>query len=169
MSSFATAPSRTPDEESLAGKPQTQSPVNPAAAPPSWETKPQTETQQAQAPAVAANSAQTLEEVQRVERLLAQLEARSMALVPYGYGNLREVPAPRRSNTPLLAGVLVAVWLTTMILGVAYIRYVGHSPFSTEAAAPPTVTIAPEPAPPVQKTQIRLIDWRKHSCLLPSA
>ncbi len=91
MSSFATAPSRTPDQESLAGKPQTQPPVNPAA-PPSWEAKPQTENPQAQAPAVAANSSQTLEEVQRVEKLLAQLEARSMALVPYGYGNLRDVP-----------------------------------------------------------------------------
>ena len=147
MSSFATAPSRTPDQESLSGQPQTQS--NPADAP-SWEAKPHTETPQAQTPARAtATSSQTLEEVQRVERLLAQLEARSMALVPYGYGNLREVPTPRRSNTALLAGVLVAAWLTMMILGVAYIRYVGHSPFSSErdsAANPPPVTIAPEPA-----------------------
>lgn len=154
MSSFATAPSRTPHQESLAGAPrQTPAPDNPAAAP-SWEAQPLTETPQAaQAPAVAPHSSQTTEEVQRVERLLAQLEARSMALVPYGYGNLREVPAPRKSNTPLLAGVLVAIWLTTMILAIAYIRYVGHSPFSSERdpVTVPTVTVAPEPVQPAPR------------------
>ena len=133
MSSFATAPSRHPDNDTPNGS-QLHF-LNPDAEP-ALDTRP---------PEHAAGNSQTIDEVTRVERLLSQLEARSMALVPYGYGNLREVSV-RRSNTGLLAGVLVAIWLTSVILAIAYMRYVGRSPFAQErtiASAP--LVVAPDP------------------------
>jgi hypothetical protein len=75
-----------------------------------------------------------------------------LALVPYGYGNLREVPA-RKSNsgTVLLAGTLVAIWLSTLILGLAYIRYVSHSSGRERASGTQPLLIAAEPDPQQQK------------------
>ena len=90
-----------------------------------------------------------LEEVTRVERLLSQLEARSLALVPYGYGTLREVPA-RKTNSGLIAGALVAIWLSTMILGVAYLRYV-HTGTERAVATAPLVIPPPDTDPQDQK------------------
>jgi hypothetical protein len=87
-------------------------------------------------------AARTLDEVARVERLLSQLEARSMALIPYGYGSLREAPA-RKSATGLLAGVLVALWLSSLVLAVAYIRYT-HSSGTERASARVPLVITPE-------------------------
>jgi hypothetical protein len=135
MSSFATAEARTPDKEPSNGK-QLHLLVNPDDAP------------EAQAPSRAEaplNNPPNLDEINRVERLLSNLEARSMALVPYGYGTLREI-APQKSNTALIAGVIVAIWLTTMVLAVSYMRYIGHSPFSSDRApaAPPPMVIAPD-------------------------
>ena len=140
MSSFATAASRTADKDTPNSKQLLHLLVNPDAAP-EGQTSPAAEPARAEAPPM---SSQSIDEATRVERLISQFEARSMALVPYGYGNVREA-APRRSNTALLAGVLVAIWLTTLILGVAYIRYIGHSPFSgAERAAAAPLVIAPE-------------------------
>ncbi len=145
MSSFATAASRSADKDTPNSKQLLHLLVNPEGMPEaenSATAAAAAEPARAEAPVV---NPQTLDEAARVERLLTQLEARSMALVPYGYGNLREV-APRRSNTALLAGALVAIWATILILGIAYIRYVGHSPFSSAertTVSVPTV-IAPE-------------------------
>jgi hypothetical protein len=128
MSSFATAPSRDPDNETSNGK-QLHFSVNPDGE-----------------PASAAQPA--VDEVTRVERLLSQLEARSMALVPYGYGNLPEASV-RRTNTGLLAGVLVGLWLTSLILAIAYFRYVGTSSFGPER----TATTAPLVVTPESDSQ----------------
>lgn len=98
-----------------------------------------------------ANQLQTLDEVHRIERLLTQLEARSMALVPYSYGTLREVPT-RRWGLIILASVLVAVWLTTLVLGMAYIRYLSHLPAPPERAARVRpLVIQSDPDPQEQK------------------
>ena len=143
MSSFATAPSRTPDKDPQNGKQQLHLLVNPEEETPALDA-PRVE------PTAASGlqtSSQTLEEVTRVERLLSQLEARSLALVPYGYGTLREVPA-RKSNSGLIAGALVAIWLSTMILGVAYIRYV-HTGSERAAATAPLVIPPPDADPQV--------------------
>jgi len=143
MSSFATAASRSPERETTPSGMQPSLLVNPGAAPEIEAPTPET--------VVAAATSPVLDEAIRVERILTQLEARSQALVPYGYGAIRE-PAPRKSNNALLAGVLVALWLTSLILAVAYIRYVGHSPFAAErAAAAPSLVIAPENDPQTQK------------------
>lgn len=145
MSSFATATSRTPDKEPPNGK-QLHFPTSPDAAPDG--DAPHLEAGRVEA---AANGSETINEVNRVERLLSQLEARSMALVPYGYGSLREVSA-RKSNTGLVAGILVAIWLTTLVLAVAYIRYVGHSPLGTDRASAATpLVINPDSDPQDQK------------------
>jgi len=141
MSSFATAPSRATDKEAQNGK-QLHLLNTPDEAP---ETK-QAETAAA-APAIhtSTTTAQTLDEVNRVERLLSQLEARSLALVPYNYGNLREVPV-RKSNNALLAGVLVAIWLGSVVLAVAYLRYSNHAPALTDRAALSTPLVIPSDA-----------------------
>ncbi len=102
--------------------------------------------------AAPALSTQNVEEVARVEALLTQLEARSRALVPYGYGTLRESTPPRRSNNGPLALVLIGIWLSSLVLIVAYMKYVAHSPiFSEPAVAPPTIALAPDPEPQTTK------------------
>jgi len=141
MSSFATAASRSPERETPSGM-EPSLLVNPGAAPEVEIRTPET---------VSAGTSPVLDEAVRVERILTQLEARSQALVPYGYGAIRE-PVSRRPSNALLAGVLVALWLTSLILAVAYIRYVGHSPFAADrAAAAPSLVIAPESDPQAQK------------------
>jgi len=147
MSSFATAPKRTADKDPKTGKQQLHLLTNPdEVAEPEPEAPPP---EPAAAP--ASSSAQTLDEVSRVERLLSQLEARSLALVPYGYGSLREV-STRKSRSGLLASSLVALWLATLVLGVAYIRFVGHSPVVPDRAAGTVpLVITPQPDPQEQK------------------
>jgi hypothetical protein len=103
---MGTAPSRTDNE----GHKQLHVVSNPEA-PPSPET--------GRADALS-NAGLPLDDVTRVERLLTQLEARSMALVPYGYGGLREV-APKKPNTAMIAAILVAIWLSTLVLAIVYI------------------------------------------------
>jgi hypothetical protein len=93
---------------------------------------------------------QPLDEVARVERLLSQLEARSMALVPYGYGTLRELPV-KKANTTLLAGILVAIWLTTVVLAIAYIRYNRPGPLAERAPTGTPLVIPSEADPQEQK------------------
>jgi hypothetical protein len=93
---------------------------------------------------------QPLDEVTRVDRLLSQLEARSMALVPYGYGTLRELPA-KKANTTLLAGVLVAIWLSTVVLAIAYIRYNRPGPLADRAPTATPLLIPSEADPQEQK------------------
>ncbi len=140
MSSFATAVSRSPEKETDLSGEQADLLAAPGAAP-EIEAPPHVETPVAE---TAAGSSPILIEAVRVERILAQLEARSKALVPYGYGSLR-APAPRKSNNALLAGVLVALWLSSLVLSVAYIRYIGRSPFAADrTAATAPLVIAPE-------------------------
>ena len=149
MSSFATAASRNPEPPN--GR-QYQYPNDPDGA--LNAEAPSPETQRFETPPrfeTAANGTQPIDEITRVERLISQLEARSMALVPYGYGRLPEVPT-RKFNTGLLASVLVAMWLTSVILVIAYMRYVGHAPSAPERATTSTpFVISPEPAPQDQK------------------
>ncbi len=139
MSSSATATSRAPEKEAQRTKQLrllTQS-----------ETPPDQD----------ASQAESGDEVTRVERLLAQLEARSMALVPYGYGTLREVPA-KRPNTGVIAAVLVAMWLTILVLGIAYIRYNRLAQSLDRAAAPAAPLIIPSAADPVDQKMATSVD-----------
>ena len=151
MSSFATAATRTPEKETPSGK-QLHLLVNPGVTPDVTAPNAATPPPEKSALEAAAVNPQTIDEITRVERLLTQLEARSMALVPYGYGTLREAPS-RKSKKGLWAGMLVAIWLTTLVLAIAYIRYIGHSPFATERAASnaPPLIVAPDPDPQEQK------------------
>jgi hypothetical protein len=131
MSSIATAPKRTadqdpPDTQELYLEPE-------AEMPPSQQEIAQVE------PSVS--STQTIGEVDRVERLLSQLEARSLALVPYA--NFRPAPARKTNGQLLLAGGLVAVWLSTLVLGVAYIRSINHATSGPERAALSTPLVIP--------------------------
>jgi hypothetical protein len=145
MSSFATAPSRTPDQDPQNGEQQLHLLVDPEEEAPALDA-PRVE------PTVTNGSqisSQSLDEVTRVERLLSQLEARSLALVPYNYGTLREVH-PRKTNSGLIAGTLVAIWLSTMILGVAYIRYM-HIGTGRAAATAPLIIPPPDADPQDQK------------------
>ena len=57
--------------------------------------------------------------INRVERLLGQLEGASMALVPYGYWDRPKV-AVDKSNTRLIVGAVVVVWLSTLMLVIIY-------------------------------------------------
>ena len=92
---------------------------------------------------------QPMDDVTRVERLLSQLEARSMALVPYGYSAVREPPA-RKPNT-MMAAIVVAIWLSTIVLAVAYIRYNRPAPVSDRAAIATPLLIPSEPDPQEQR------------------
>ena len=144
MSLFATATSRTPDQVPANGN-QMNALSNLEAAP-DIEIPPRMDSLRAE-----GAGPQNMGEADRVERLLNNLEARSMALVPYGYGNLREAPV-RKTNTAVIAGVVVAMWLGTVILAVAYMRYVGRSPFAAERVPPAVpMVVAPEPNPQEQK------------------
>lgn len=145
MSSFAPAPKRTADKEPDS---ETRQFLRLLSIP---SEAPEVEESQAEPPA-AATGTKNLDEAARVERLLSQLEARSLALVPYGYGQLREVPPARQSYTPFLAAGLIAVWLGTVVLGVAYIRYVNHSsPEPERARARAPLVIDPDGDPQEQK------------------
>ena len=145
MSSFATAPSRTPDEDPQNGKQQLHLLINPEEETPALDA-PRVELTVANGSQI---SSQTLEEVSRVERLLSQLEARSLALVPYNYGALREVPA-RKTNSGLIAGTLVAIWISTMIFGVAYVRYI-QTGTGRAASSAPLIIAPPDTDPQEQK------------------
>jgi hypothetical protein len=136
MSSIATAPSRAAERESL--NRQLHYLADPEEPPLTDDTSPE-ET-------AAVGKAVPLDEVQRVERLLNQLEARSMALVPYGYGQSREAPTPK-SNKALIAGSLVAIWLSTLVFAIAYIRF-NQTPQVAErmaTTAPLLIPTAPDP------------------------
>jgi len=136
MSSIATAPSRN-TEKDLHHNKQLHYLADP-------ETPVTADTSPAENPAAKPVP---LDEVTRVERLLTQLEARSMALVPYNYANLREAPAPK-SNRALVAISLVAVWLSTLVFAVAYMRFANQPPQMAErtsAVAPLVIPSAPDP------------------------
>ena len=132
MSSFATAPSRTADKEALNYK-QLRLLTLPEAA------------TAASSPSELA-PAHTLrqDEMERLERLLSQLEARSMALVPYDYSQVREAPSKTRNNG-VMAAVLVALWLSTLALALAYIRYTNRAPQMASEGRPLLITTTPDP------------------------
>ncbi len=67
------------------------------------------------------------DETNRVEQLLAQLEARSMALVPYVYKAPTEEPA-KKANVWPVAGGLLCLWLSTLLLGISYISFKRPAP-----------------------------------------
>jgi hypothetical protein len=58
-------------------------------------------------------------QVDRVEQLLAQLEAKSATLIPYGYWNQSQAPS-KTSNNWAIAAVLGCIWLSSLALAVAY-------------------------------------------------
>jgi len=136
MSTTAAAPSRTPENENQSRKPlrflaDSDEPV----------------LQEESAPAA---SVPPLDDVARMERLLSQLEARSMALVPYGYGALREPPG-KKANPTLLAVVLVAIWLSTVVLAITYIRYNRPGPVADHGFSSAPLVIPSEADPQEQK------------------
>jgi hypothetical protein len=135
MSSTAAAPSRTTEKESQNNRLLRFSadPDDPVLL------------EESESPPV-----QPLDDVTRVERLLSQLEARSVALVPYGYGSLRELPV-KKANTTLLAGILVAIWLSTVVLAIAYIRYNRPGPSADRAQSGTPLLIPSEADPQEQK------------------
>jgi hypothetical protein len=75
-----------------------------------------------------------LSEVSRVEKLLSQLEARSMALVRYDSGNLRETPV-KNWHAGLITTALLVIWLGTLALAVGYFAN-QQLPQIAEGAAP---------------------------------
>jgi hypothetical protein len=134
MSSSAAAPSRITDKEA-----QNRRLLSFSADPESLVSEDES----------ATGVLQPMDDVTRVERLLSQLEARSMALVPYGYGAVREPPA-RKPNT-LMAAIVVAIWLSTIVLAVAYIRYNRPVQISDRAAIAAPLLIPSEPDPQEQR------------------
>jgi hypothetical protein len=107
MGSMGTSPK-------LSGYAEAQKQLNTVANP---ETPAAQETAQA---ALTPNSA--FIQVDRVEQLLAQLEAKSLALVPYGHWNPPQAQA-KRSNNWVIAAVLGCIWLSSLALAVAYFSY----------------------------------------------
>lgn len=90
-------------------------------------------------------------QVDRVEQLLAQLEAKSAALVPYGYWNQPQTPA-KTSNNWAIAAVLGSIWLSSLALAVAYFSN-GHSSQVAERDVHTTrFVISPPSDPQDQKT-----------------
>lgn len=71
------------------------------------------------AQAVLNPNSAAFNQVDRVEQLLAQLEAKSSALVPYGYWNRPQAPA-KTSNNWAIAAVLGCIWLSSLALAVGY-------------------------------------------------
>jgi hypothetical protein len=143
MSSIATAPSRTAEKDGYDNQ-----------QPHALANADETLTQDFSRAESLASNAQPSDEANRVERLLNQLEARSMALVPYGYGTLREIPV-QKPNTALIAGVLVILWLSSVALAIAYIRYANPAPISDRAAAP---LVIPGEADPQEQKVARSVD-----------
>jgi hypothetical protein len=98
---------------------------------------------------VRARPARTkpVEEETGVERLLAQLEAGQMALVPYRY---LKPPAPtQKSNLGLIIGTLGVVWMSTMVLAIVYITSRPAAGVSERTNTTPIVirpTADPEPS-----------------------
>jgi hypothetical protein len=99
-----------------------------------------------------AGKVASLDEVARVERLLTQLEARSMALVPYNYANLREVPAPK-ANRVLIACSLLAIWLGTLAVAVTYSRFANQPPPIAQRA-PVTTSLVISSAPDLREQKV---------------
>lgn len=61
-----------------------------------------------------------LNQVDRVEQLIAKLETQSLALVPYGYWNQSQ-PQVKRSSEWLIAALLGCLWLSSLALAVVYL------------------------------------------------
>jgi hypothetical protein len=139
MSSIATAPSRNSEKDLHQNKQlhYLADPEPPVTADPSPAESPAAKTV-------------PLDDVTRVERLITQLEARSMALVPYNYANLRDAPAPK-ANRALLASSLVAIWLSTLVFAVAYMRFANQPPLMAERAPASPLIIPTAPDPQEQK------------------
>ncbi len=94
-----------------------------------------------------------------MDQFLDRLEARSMALVLSDQRRLAQ-KARSRSSQILMASALIALWISTLVLAVAYIRVNNHSqqvvqrvPFHVQAAvqAPkvPSMDYVVIPTPPV--------------------
>ena len=65
-----------------------------------------------------ATQALTLGDVNRVERLLAQLEARSVALVLHS-----QSPPPAVFNEALVVGIFISLWLSTVVAAVIFFHF----------------------------------------------
>lgn len=105
---------------------------------------PETPATQETARAVIDRNNTVLEQVDRVEQLMTQLEAKSVALVPYGYWNEPQTQA-KRSNTWVIAAVLGFIWLSSLALAVAYFSY-RHSSQVAERELPSTPTVISSPS-----------------------
>jgi hypothetical protein len=143
MSSIATAPARTAEKEPEKSRQRFLVDDEPRSH----------EFSRAEAPSGNIQA----DEVTRVERLLTQLEARSMALVPYAYGTLRE-PPPRRMNTAVIAGVMATIWLSTVFLAVTYIRYNRPPVQLVDRAAPVTPLLIPASPDPQEQRVASSVD-----------
>lgn len=92
------------------------------------------------------NTAVALNDLKRVEKLLLQLEAKSVALIPDGYWISPQAQA-KKSHTWLIAVVICCTWLATLVLAIAYFSYQHGSPGAeTRVVATPFEILAPPDA-----------------------
>jgi hypothetical protein len=112
------------------------------------ETSPTKETVQ---PISPTTNVATSDQVNRVERLLTQLEAKSMAVVTYGYWNQPQVQA-KKSNTWLIAAALGCIWLSTLALAIAYFSYKNSSQVAERGLAATPLSVPSLTATQAQKT-----------------
>jgi len=96
------------------------------------------------------DTALTANGANRLEQLLVQLEAESMALVPYSYGTHREVPV-KKSRTRLIAGAL-CLWLATLVLAIAYFSHNRSSRVAESGSIAKPVVITSHYDPKNQQT-----------------
>jgi len=91
-----------------------------------------------------SNKAVTSNELNRVERLLAQVEAKSVALVPYGYWNQPQAQTTK-SNTWAIATVLGGIWLSSLALVIVNLSY-KHSSQIAESGVTTTPLVIHSPS-----------------------
>jgi hypothetical protein len=92
----------------------------------------------------ALNANRAFDQVDPMEQLLAQLEAKSVALVPFGHWNQPQAQA-KKSNNWIIAAVLGGIWLSSLALAVAYFSY-KYSLQVAERGVPTTPRIISSPS-----------------------
>lgn len=92
-----------------------------------------------------ASQSLTIQDVDRVEKLLAQLEARSMAMVPYACGlHVPQIRPAAQLNKALIAGTLISLWLSTLVAAVTLFRVTKYGPQMVEQDPVATLRVIPK-------------------------